>query len=162
MESRKIVLFLGIFILGMMFIGFVNAEGLVSESGVIYSERILEQFDNIQGTNENFVDVMIYPKDVSYKEEIISDLSDKNVGRIVNRNISNKITVKVTEDVFFELLEDERIEKISYNAPIKLVSSPWQKRSFKISLTFGIIFFILLIILVFILIKLRRNKNEIK
>jgi subtilisin family serine protease len=117
--KKGILLILFLFA-SLVFVGFIQAKDLVSESGVIYSDRILEQFDKIRGTNETFVDVIIHPKDVSYKEKIISDLSSREVGRIVNRDISEFFSAKITEEVFFELLEDDRIKSIYYNAPIEL------------------------------------------
>ncbi|MCW8966830.1 MAG: hypothetical protein OQK82_09135, partial [Candidatus Pacearchaeota archaeon] len=45
----------------------------------------------------------------------------REVGRVVNRDISNKITVEITEEVFFELLQDERVDRVYYNAPIELI-----------------------------------------
>ena len=61
--------------------------------------------------------------------------SEDELTQVVIRDVPNKSTqsfgAKITEDAFFKLIEDERVEKVYYNALIRLIDSPWRSKSLK-------------------------------
>src|SRR3989344_6573614 len=115
MKKQKILFVLLVFLI--LLINFVYAEILLSDGGVKYENRILQEFDKTSG----FVDLIIYLKDISQAESLISNFSENEIGRVINRNISNRITAQMTEEAFFKLIQDERVESVYYNAPVQVL-----------------------------------------
>ena len=146
---------LGLFCL-LMF-GFVSAEMLINEVGVEYDYEIVKEFDKAKlneslNDSEIYVGIIIELEDLSKSEFFVNNyLSNKKVKNIVNRNISNLIGVDVTEEVFFSLLNNSEISKITYDSPMYLSSGHFSKDR-------NYIYFILLLIIsiLFLLIKLKK------
>jgi len=163
MGNKQIYLFSIIIVLLVIIqFGFVSAEMLVSDAGVEYEERILEEFSKLEGTNETFVKVIIHLENLSEADNLVSDFSKDELKNVINRDIPNRSSqsfgATISQDGFFKLLKDGRVTKVYYNAPIKLIDRPWQSKSFKISLILAVI----LIVLIFILIKIYKKSKKRK
>jgi len=146
MKKQKILFVLLVFLI--LLINFVYAEILLSDGGVKYENRILQEFDKTSG----FVDLIIYLKDISQAESLISNFSENEIGRVINRNISNRITAQMTEEAFFKLIQDERVESVYYNAPVQTLDR--SAKNSKPLLVVGLIIF--LIIVLFLIIHRKR------
>ena len=90
-----------------------------------YELRVLYELAELNYLELNqtsgFVDLIIYLKDISQAESLISNFSENEIGRVINRNISNRITAQMTEEAFFKLIQDERVESVYYNAPVQVL-----------------------------------------
>lgn len=109
----------GLIVLGLFFVNFVSAKDLFSTSGVQYEEGILNEFNKLEGT-EKFIDLIVYLKNISNADALISSFSSDEIGRVVNRHLSNMISIEMTEEAFLKLIQDDRIESVYYNAPVDL------------------------------------------
>ena len=120
-------------------INFVSANLFVSDVGVIYEKRVLDEY----GIFNKRVNLIIYLNNETDHDNLILELLEKNVVDIVTRNISkSKFSAKVNKKIFLELIEDERIRSIYYNAPIFLSATRNLKSIFYFT---GILFFIFII-----------------
>ena len=155
MKEEALFGIFAILIIGSMF-SIVSAEMLVSDAGVEYESKILDEFAKLEGTNETFVDLIIYIKDMSEVENLILTFSKDEIGRVINRNISNRIAIEMNEEAFFKLIQDEQVESVYYNAPIHAIDSEYKLPNFLIA---GLMVLIALFIYL-IIIKNRKTKNE--
>ena len=147
-------------ILSSLLINFVSANMLVSDSGVRYESRILEEFDKLkmnETVNETFIKVIIYLKNISEVNDLISNFSERELRNIINRQIPNKsserIGAEVTEEGFYKLIQDDRIDKIYYNFPVY----PTEKSSFELRWLLLLLIIIILVIIFYIFLKNKKR-----
>jgi len=107
-------------ILSILIVNLVSAEMLVSEAGVEYEDRILEEFAKLEGTNETFVPLIIELKDFSKANDLLSIFSNGEIKDVAIRDLSNRIGVDLTEEAFFKLIQDNRVEGVYYDYPLYL------------------------------------------
>jgi len=139
-------------------LSFVNAKMLVSDVGVEYEDRILEEFAKLDGTNETFIKIIIYLKNTSEADEILSAFSSNELKDIINRQISDRISVKITEPGFYKLIQDDRVDKVYFARKGYFLND-------KVSMNFlliGTILIIILLIILFYLIFLKSKKRTNK
>ena len=111
---KKIIL-VCFFVISIFLINLVNAEILVSEAGVEYESRILDVLNN-----NTFVPIIIELNEFSDAEarDLLSMFDEENIKDIAIHNLTNSIGVDMTEDAFFELIQDERVDKVYYDIPM--------------------------------------------
>lgn len=128
---------IGIILLFLINFSFVSAEMLVSDAGVQYEQKILDYFNNRSlveeeitnplrpqaGSleivdNETFVRVLIDLKDPSKSQEFVSSFQNLSFNDVVVRSVEYGISVKVDEETFNQIIQDERVGYVYYNAPI--------------------------------------------
>jgi hypothetical protein len=112
---KKQVFILVFLFLGLSLINFVQAEMLTSDAGVQYEDRILEEFNKLEGTNETFVEIIVYLRDTSQTDDVLSAFSSNELKDIINRRVSDRIGVKITEEGFFKLIQDGRVDKVYFS-----------------------------------------------
>jgi len=139
--NQKIISFILFVILIILNLSFLSSENLnsldrwrdslsESDKSILqinsekYESRILDEFAKIEGTNESFVRAIIRLKNSSYVDGFISEFPDEEFRNIIHREVSlsssNRFGAEITEEAFFKLIQDERVESVYYNAPIKL------------------------------------------
>src|SRR3989344_7594425 len=130
----------------------ISAEMLVSEVGVQYDSKILEKFES-----NTFANVIIILEESVDIDNFVTEFSNDEFKDVINRNIpnksSNRFGAKISEDAFFKLLQDERVENIEYNwvgyaGPISKECGNWS------SLSKSLIFMASLILITLILYSL--------
>lgn len=98
-----------------LLVNVISAELLISSEGVQYEDRILEEFNRLEGTNETFIEVIIYLRDTSQTDDVLSAFSSNELKDIINRRVSDRIGVKITEEGFFKLIQDGRVDKVYFS-----------------------------------------------
>jgi len=152
MESKKYLIFGMLLTLVVVHIlSFVHAEMLISDSGVKYEQKILDEFaklENNNETNQTFVHVLIYLKDSLDADTLISSFSENEIKDITGLNdISpTRFSIKITKEGFDKLINDSRVEKIYYEVPIR-AHDP--KNKTKITLWLLFIFILITLLIVF-------------
>jgi len=165
-EKMKILMFGMIMLIGIMQVNLISAETLVSDVGVEYESEILEEFNKMRNdeTNQTFVKLIIYLKDISEAENLISNFNEAEVKNFLNRKTSSRIAVEMTEEGFYKLIQDDRVEKVYYDFPFYAL----EKNEFLNQIRFvyiGGVWAIIItawIILVYILAKKIRRKKMSK
>ena len=116
---KKIILICLLLIVSIFLVNYVSAEILVSETGVEYDSKILDQFQN-----QTFVPIIIELNEFSDEgaRNLLSNFNEEEVEYIVIHNITQRVSVDLTEETFFKLIQNDRINKIYYNAPIYFTS----------------------------------------
>ena len=116
---KKIILTCLLLIVSIFLVNYVSAEILVSETGVEYDSKILDQFQN-----QTFVPIIIELNEFSDEgaRNLLSNFNEEEVEYIVIHNITQRVSVDLTEETFFKLIQNDRINKIYYNAPIYFTS----------------------------------------
>lgn len=156
-KTKTIIIFSLIF--SIFLISFVNAEMLTSNAGVQYDSRILDEFEKIKTNetiNETFVKIIILLKDKSEADNLLSNFSKDELKDIINRQISDSIGVKVTEEGLYKLLQDERIEKVYFNIPISALQE--NKKISSLLIFILVLLSLLSLVLYLIIRKLKRKK----
>ena len=74
-----------------------NQKIILQQNIERYDPQVLDEFAKLEGTNETFVDLIIYIKDMSEVENLILTFSKDEIGRVINRNISNRIAIEMNE-----------------------------------------------------------------
>ena len=163
--KRQIKLFFGMIILGIFLINIVSAVRLFSEIGVDYDSQILDLFEN-----NSYVDVTITLNDSINRDNFITEFSNEEFKDIVNTHIpnksSNRFSVKIPEDTFFKLLQDERVKIIDYNGPVHMflddligIPAPGYKSKIPKKILIGLSLMIILIIIILYLIRQKQKKK---
>ena len=149
----------------------------VSDAGVEYDFEILDYFNNqtlveelisrplrSHATsleiidNETWVSVIIDLKDFSEADNVLSIFSEEEIKDITIRNLSKGIGVDLTEEAFFKLVNDERVDKIYYSHPIYLLKGRELDKNLFIILSLLGIFILFILIIYFIIKKLKSKK----
>jgi len=152
MKNKELFLILSIFIFCIFLISFVSSEKmLTSDAGVQYDDNILKEFGkaklnqsiNDSEINQTSIRVIIYLKDYSETDAILSNFSEDEIWHIVDRNVSSRIGAIINEEGFYKLIQDERIDKIYYDFPVR-------QYNFNPKIKFWPIFGFILIILLMI------------
>ena len=130
----------------------VYAQMSQSNVGVDYEDRILEEFE----ANE-YVGVIIYLKDSSEISNLISDFSDEEMKNVINRDTSNRIAADISEDAFFKLIEDERVDRMYYNRPIYALN-----KENSLYFLIGMVLALIILILIYILFKISKKRRYVK
>ncbi len=113
-----------------------------------YELPILNEF----AKNNEVVKVIIDLNDVSEIKDFVLNFSEE----LQNKKIYPEkywITAEISEDVFFELLQDERVKKIHYNTPTFTYNY-----EYKLILYIFLIVVFILVILIIYFIKNKINK----
>jgi hypothetical protein len=148
------------FFLFLVLINLINAEMLVSNASVQYEPRILDEFNKLSGTNEKFVDLIIYLKNSSDADSLISNFSSDKIGRVINRHLSNMIGIQMTKGAFLKLIQDTRVESVYYNAPVDLLEGNVKENSSKIIFVSLFILIILIFIIIYLVKQKRKNAKK--
>lgn len=104
-------------------------RSILRENSLKYEQRILEEFAKIkypeinqtsitgmnETTNETFIKIIIYLKDTSKADDLFSNFSTNELKDIIDRQISDRISVKITEEAFYKLIQDDRVDKIYFS-----------------------------------------------
>ena len=85
-----------------------------------YESDLLKRFAYNKELEGDSIGVIIYLKDSSEISNLISDFSDEEMKNVINRDTSNRIAADISEDAFFKLIEDERVDRMYYNRPISM------------------------------------------
>jgi len=161
-NSWKFVLFC--LVLSILLINNVNAETLISDAGVEYDEKILEEFAKLEGTNETFVPLIIHLTNLSEAESLISMFEEDEFRGYINHNLSFRSTesfgVDMTEEAFFKLIQDERVTKVYYNGLYHAYGG--DNSNIKLKLLIGIVILLIIIVLIILLLKLRKRRLKLK
>jgi len=120
MEKNKEIISIGLLIIILLSLNFVFAEMLTSDAGVEYESRILDEFVKLEGTDETFIPVIIELKDFSKANDLLSIFSADEIQDVAIRDLSKMIGIDLTEEAFFKLLKDDRVNKVSYDYPMYL------------------------------------------
>lgn len=153
-EMFKGSIILGVFCIVMILssAGIVSSEKLISDNNVKYDSKILDMFKN-----NTFVDVIIYLKDLSEADDLVSGFSEDELKDVINRQIPNRsserIGAKISEEGFYKLIQDDRVEKVYYNLPVYGTG----KSTLKLSLLIGM-GIVLIIIILYLIIKKRKKE----
>jgi subtilisin family serine protease len=116
---KKQVFILLFLFLGLSLMNFVQAEMLTSDAGVRYEDRILEEFNRLNNTEEKFIEVVIDLKDSSDKNSVLSLFSEEELKDVIILQASPDIVgVEISEEGFFKLIQNNRVESVSYNPPV--------------------------------------------
>ena len=166
MKRKLCLVLVGFLIFGLFGVVGAASEMLISDFGVEYESRILDEFSKLkinETDNETFVEVIIYLNDFFEAENLISDFSEDELIGEIDRQLpnrsSNKVLAKISEEAFFKLIQNDVVEKINYNAPMYLSLS--EKNSFNGTCIF-VFLFILSILFgagLFLIIKRVTRKN---
>ncbi|MGD9276058.1 MAG: hypothetical protein PVJ67_02705 [Candidatus Pacearchaeota archaeon] len=151
-------LVIGIFFISLFLFNFISAEMLTSDAGVEYDSAIVEQFDS----GQEFVNVMIDFTNFSDIDSLISDFSEGELKNLLNRNypytITPSIAATVSEETFFRLLQDKRVDKIYPNGIVRFDDPIPHK--FPLSYLIVIVFSLIMVFIVlFLLINKRLRKK---
>ena len=149
-------------------INIASSEMWVSDAGVKYEQRILDEFNNSNNTmiinetaNETWVSVIIYLKDKSEINNLISAFSDEEIRNILDRSISpNKISFEITRKGFDKLIEDGKVDKVYYNAPVYAFLDENNFTNFKNLYVYIPLILLILIILGLIIYKSKNRKKR--
>jgi hypothetical protein len=119
MKKQIIFGFFLILVIVNMF-GIVRSEMLISSANVSYDSTIIDEFNRIKGggENETFVQLLVYLKNGSEAEDIISNFNGSEISKFLHRENSDTIVVKMTEEGFYKLIQDNRVDKVYYDFPI--------------------------------------------
>ncbi len=136
--------------------GVVSAEMLVSDAGVEYDSRILEEFAKLEGTDGTFVQIIIQLKDFSDAENLLSIFNESEIKDIAIRNLTKKMGVGLTKEGFDKLISDSRVEAVYYDAPMYFLDGESSAKEIFIILSILIIVILIVLILYFIIKKRKK------
>jgi len=139
-------------------------KNILQENIQKYEPRILEEFaklkypeENQTETNETFIRIVIYLKDTSQTDDVLSNFSSNELKDIINRQISDRIGVKITEAGFYKLIQDDRVDKVYFARKGYFLND--KTNTTFLLLLFGIILIVILLIILFYWLFLRLNKK---
>ena len=163
MRKKVLFGFLVVLVIISMF-GFVSAEMLISESGIEYEQRILDEFTKLEmneSISETWIKIFFRLKDASDKENVLSQFSEEEIKDIISHDISPEVVaLKTTKEGFEKLIQDTKIKEVYYNAPVYAYNN--EDKFMRLNnpyICWGIIL-IFLIILILIILKLKKKKRK--
>jgi hypothetical protein len=117
--NRQIIF--GIFLVFgvVVMLGFVRSEMLTSSANVSYDSYILEQFNN---SNSSWVNIFFRLNNYSEADNIISNFSVNETNHILKHDLSESISLDITQEGFNKLINDSRVSAVYYNSPVEGIS----------------------------------------
>jgi hypothetical protein len=155
-EKNYLMLGMMLLIIFSMF-SFISAEMLVSDAGVEYEQRILDEFAK---SDESFINIIIQLKDPSETDNLISDFSEDEIRKTFRFSTSDDVSAEISESGFEKLIEDGRVDKIYFNRPLT-INEPKNNPDKGLLVILSILgLFILFILIIYSIKKLKNKKRK--